>query len=325
MAKRKNWKKRRKRILRRKIMRAVVLLCMLLVLVGAIMLVTMGIKKLVGLVGGEEKPASSNKIEQVEKDKTDEEDGTDADKEDDAETLLVSNTPQKLTREQSIAQITAMAEKHSEMKKVLERQAEYPDEILLMLANNPETLTFVQNYPEKKGTVMNADALTELKSGEIPLLLQWDDRWGYAPYGDYNIAISGCGPTALAMVASGLCQNAGITPYTVANYAQEQGYYSEAGTSWDLMTSGCEQFGIRGEELSLSESSIQKALEAGRPIICTMGAGAFTTEGHYIVLTEWKDGMIKLHDPNSISRSNKLWSYSELEGQIKNLWGYSVK
>lgn len=42
-------------------------------------------------------------------------------------------------------------------------------------------------------------------TGEIPALIQWDERWGYAPYGSETIiAVSGCGPTALSMVISGL-------------------------------------------------------------------------------------------------------------------------
>ncbi|MFR3386435.1 MAG: hypothetical protein ACLTST_08525 [Lachnospiraceae bacterium] len=30
-----------------------------------------------------------------------------------------------------------------------------------------------------------------MPKGEIPLLLQWDERWGYAPYGK-SIVVSGC-------------------------------------------------------------------------------------------------------------------------------------
>lgn len=326
MGRKKDWKKRRKRILRRKLLRAAVLLVMLFMVIGMVALAVVGVKKLAGLFE-KEKPAASDKVEQIEKeDKTKEPEKKEPEEQKDESTpQLVSNTPQKLTREQSIAQITKMAETYSEMQEILEHQAEYPDELLLMLANNPETLEFVKNYPKLQGTVNNADQLKKIREGSIPLLIQWDERWGYGAYGDSNIAISGCGPTCLAMVAAGLRQDTSVTPLAVANYAQEQGYYSEAGTSWDLMTTGCEQFGIRGEELALGESSVKEQLESGHPIICSMGPGTFTTEGHYIVLSGWKNGMIEIHDPNSVSRSKKLWAYGELEPQIKNMWVYSVK
>jgi hypothetical protein len=51
-----------------------------------------------------------------------------------------------------------------------------------------------------------------------------------------------------------------------------------------------------------------------------MRAGDFTTTGHYIVLVGAEDGMIRVNDPNSYINSEKLWSYEQIEGQIRNLW-----
>ena len=62
------------------------------------------------------------------------------------------------------------------------------------------------------------------------------------------------------------------------------------------------------------------ALEAGKPIICAMREGDFTTTGHYIVLRGVKDGEFQVNDPNSVVNSEKLWSYEQIEGQIRNLW-----
>ncbi len=68
-----------------------------------------------------------------------------------------------------------------------------------------------------------ADTIGEVAAGEIPLLLQWDERWGYSVYGDNMIAVNGCGPTAVAMVVSGLLCDPSVTPYKVAKFAEEQG------------------------------------------------------------------------------------------------------
>ena len=63
-----------------------------------------------------------------------------------------------------------------------------------------------------------------------------------------------------------------------------------------------------------------KYLNKGQPIICSVGPGDFTTEGHFILLEGIKDEKIIINDPNSLKRSNKLWKYEDIESQIKNLW-----
>ena len=62
------------------------------------------------------------------------------------------------------------------------------------------------------------------------------------------------------------------------------------------------------------------ALEAGNPVILALGAGDFTSSGHYIVLTDYQDGQFYVNDPNSRIRSEQTWTYEQLEGQIRNIW-----
>lgn len=201
---------------------------------------------------------------------------------------------------------------------------EYTEELKNLLKKNPETIGFVKYYNEKKDDPP-ADSVGTLENGKIPLLLQWDERWGYGIYVDNMIAVNGCGPTAVAMVASGLTGDDSITPYRVAQSAAEQGYYEDGvGTSWQFMTEGVQQYGIYGEEMALSENTVFTALENGQPIICSMGAGDFTTTGHFIVLTGVEDGKIIVNDPNSKEKSEKRWEYERLESQIQNLWVYDL-
>ena len=207
---------------------------------------------------------------------------------------------------------------------VIEQSGDASDTLRELLENNSETADFIKNYPDMKDNPP-AESVGDMTKGVIPHLLQWDERWGYQTYGDNMIAVNGCGPTALSMVAAGLTGDNTITPYKVAGFAAEQGYYAgESGTSWSLMTEGAQQFGIRGEELGLSREEVFSALENGQPIICSMRPGDFTTTGHFIVLVGTKDGKIRVNDPNSLKRSEKLWDYETLEYQINNLWGYTV-
>lgn len=115
------------------------------------------------------------------------------------------------------------------------------------------------------------------------------------------------------------------TPYEVAKYAQDNGYYVEnTGTSWGLMTEGTADFGVDGREISLDRETVMSNLQQGNPIICSVRPGDFTTEGHFIVLTSAQNNKVKVNDPNSRSRS-RLWDYDKIEGQIKNLWAFSLK
>lgn len=100
----------------------------------------------------------------------------------------------------------------------------YPKELLDMLSRNPDLKDFVLHYPEKKGKVY-AECIGEVEKGNVPLLFQWDERWGYGAYGDGCFAVNGCAPTALSMVVAGLTGENTVTPYTIAKYAQENGYY----------------------------------------------------------------------------------------------------
>ena len=220
--------------------------------------------------------------------------------------------------------LAVMALTDPKVREVVAHKDQYPEELIELLENNAETADFVLGYPEKKDTAP-AETIGDVTQGEIPLLLQWDERWGYAYYADDMIAVNGCGPTAIAMVAAGLTGDNTVTPYKVAQFSAGNGYYAgDSGTSWSLMTEGAQQFGIYGEEMGLSEDEVFSALENGHPIICSMRPGDFTTTGHFIVLTGVEDGKIRVNDPNSRVRNGKLWDYSRLEYQINNLWVYTA-
>ena len=238
----------------------------------------------------------------------------------DPEDEVFSNIPANETSEI----LQSMVRQDKRMKTILKNYDEYPEELLEMLSRNIEMLDFVLDYPEKKGNVY-ADTIGDKEKGSIPQLLQWDQRWGYGNYGESIIGISGCGPTSLSMVITGLTGNKEITPYEVAKFAEENEYYVPgSGTSWSLFTEGSRNYGVQGRELPLSETSIYNALQSGQPIIRSMRPGDFTTTGHIIVLTGIKDGKITVNDPNSNERSSKLWDYETLEYQINNLWAFTI-
>lgn len=190
--------------------------------------------------------------------------------------------------------------------------------LLMQIVNVVESISVFRDYNEYN--------IARDLDGGIPLFLQSDERWADKKYGSSDMEISGCGPTCLSMVWCGLTGGTKWDPYAVAKMAEEEGYYVKgAGTSWEIMTSGAREMGLEGKELTFDENHIREALEKGQPIICAMGPGDFTTEGHFIVLVDTtEDGRIVVNDPNSVENSERSWGLSDLMSQMKNLWVYQV-
>lgn len=202
---------------------------------------------------------------------------------------------------------------------------DWPDELIDLLKRNSETESFVLNYPLKKNLTYDINLDEYAHSSSVPLFMQWDERWGYESYGDDMIALSGCGPTCLSMVCVYLLDDTSYNPKYISEFSENNGYcVADNGSAWTLISEGGKKLGLNVEELSLDENVVMQNLQAGNPIICVMGPGDFTSSGHYIVMTDYVDGKIKINDPNSKVRSEKLWEFEDIKDQINNLWGCSV-
>ena len=126
------------------------------------------------------------------------------------------------------------------------------------------------------------------------------------------------------MAAISLTHNARYTPAYVADLATQYGYVVPgSGSSWTLISEGCELLGLSARQLSLKEDQMKQALDAHCPIIAVVGPGDFTYSGHFIVITGYTAQGFTVNDPNSTENSEKYWSFEQLKGQIKNLWAMS--
>lgn len=199
-----------------------------------------------------------------------------------------------------------------------------PESLKTLYSKNKEARQFVRDYEKNHENPVDTDITGDVAEGKIPLFIQWDERWGYQQYGDDFMAVTGCGPTALSMVYTGLTGDTSKDPYTMAMLAQDKGYYVEGtGSSWSMMTELAGELGLTARELSKDESFIIQELRSGHPVICIMGPGDFTDGGHFIVLTGvTKNGKIRVCDPNSRKNSKKKWELSTIMEQMKNLWSY---
>lgn len=228
------------------------------------------------------------------------------------------------TNPQLLEKLSSEAIKYndSEIQSIVNNSKKIPEELIRMAVMRPETISYVAGYPTRKiNEPINIESY--YKKGEIPLFEQFDKQWGYDSYGDSTIAISGCGPTSLAMVIVGLTGNAEINPRVIANYSEKHdGYVKNKGSSWSLMDKLSTHFGVKGT--MISSNQVIKELKEGHPVIVSEGPGIFTLSGHFIVLSGiTPDGKIKVNDPDSIKYSNKTWDFKDIDKSANAFWSFS--
>lgn len=232
--------------------------------------------------------------------------------------------PEQRTWTQTLARLDSLGRSNPVIARISEENNRYPGRMLTALANNPEMADYVAGYLRGGGNL--SGGLTEAeKKQTFPLLLQWDPRWGYQPYGkDSYIGVSGCGPTCLSMVLYYLTGDESLTPDRIADYAAENSYYVEgAGTAWALMKDFPRFYGIRVTQPEIAENVLKTELDEGHMLICAMSEGEFTTAGHFIVIYGYDDAGFKVNDPNCVARSRKRWRFDEIKWQIKSVWAMS--
>ena len=240
----------------------------------------------------------------------------------------VEDIPQEVlnSNDPIIQDLLKMREKNPNVNEILCSLSLYPEELLELASKKEEVIDFVLDYPNHESYSNKEISIDkDYQEGEIPLFIQWDKRWGYEKYGSNFIAVRGCGPTSLAMVIVGLTGNTDINPKVIADFSAENGYLIDGvGTSWELMTEGAKNFGIKGEELPLSESAIINTLKEGQTIIASMSPGTFTTMGHFLVLTGVdSNGKIIINDSDSRVKSKQTWDIDVFMKETKNLWVFT--
>ena len=193
--------------------------------------------------------------------------------------------------------------------------SKYPASLIELMERNPQTKSFVLNYPFREDKEADLSAYDPAQG--MPLFIQWDEQWGYQPYADDFVAISGSGVMCLAMTGWYLSGGSEVySPQRVAEFAWEKGY----GTGRRLIRDCGSALGMEVTELAREERKVALYLKNGDPVIALMGSGDFTDSNHYIVLTSYSNGLVTVRDPNSRENSEKLWSYVELEAQTKSMW-----
>ena len=200
--------------------------------------------------------------------------------------------------------------------------------IFMLAANEPAAASYVRHWPDRypQESPASDDATPNEDSGtSVPRLYQWDERWGYTVYSGTAFGITGCCPTALAMVYQALSHDTSVTPYDVAMLARNNGYETESeGTDASFLVHMAGDLGMACTELSPAATNLRTTLNAGHPLIINVGPGDFTENGHFIVATGLdSSGKVIINDPYSAVRSSKTWDVDTLVSQARSFYAYT--
>lgn len=135
----------------------------------------------------------------------------------------------------------------------------------------------------------------------VPLYYQRDERWGGLPYAGADLAASGCGLTCAAMAWEYLSGET-WTPVQMLNAVGN----SCVQNGQNYMPGFCEWMRLQDPTLDYSvlyedRDRALKELAGGRLVFGAM-SGRLVEDGesyggHVVLLTEWRDGLVTIHDP----------------------------
>lgn len=198
--------------------------------------------------------------------------------------------------------------------------------LLELAAKDDQALDFVaglpSSYPASSGRAFDGT----VEKGTVPLLFQWDTRWGYVSYCAGPIGTTGCCPTSLFMVYMGLTGKTDKTPADMAAIATSNGYAEDGqGTYATFLTDMASDFGLQCEKFLPSTQNLLTYLQSGYVVICNVGPGDFTDSGHFFVATGLADdGTVKINDPYSSVNSAKTWDATRIADQSIGMYAFKA-
>lgn len=168
--------------------------------------------------------------------------------------------------------------------------------------------------------------------------LQTDPRWSSIGYSTKNegstIGSAGCGPTCMAMILASL-KNKSITPKETAKWSVANGFkIYHQGTAYAFFNAISKLYGISVEQVNYSSvygkrsDAHAKALAAikdGNWVICCMGPGNWTSQGHFILWYGVDGARALIRDPNSTAYVRTHGTVELLQRQAKYYWIVKVE
>ena len=253
-----------------------------------------------------------------------------------AQTRAVMAEVQRADAEARRLRATArrQARENAALQREAERRQREEQAYAAELLRNAQEFAQLAGDPSIREELEKADpAITELvirdgqeflTGGNVTLYYfnQGDEQWAEKPFGRDPIGRYGCGPTALAMLVSGMTGNS-VNPEEMAAWAASQGYSAlHSGSYLSIVPGTAKRYGLDCASIPVAEAdadTLYDALSTGGVMVALMGPGHFTSGGHFILLHGTTlSGGILVADPNSRDNSLAVWEpetiLSELSG-----------
>lgn len=194
--------------------------------------------------------------------------------------------------------------------------------LLELAAEEPSSREFVKSALESYPSDAEGDLGSEPSQNGFPLLMQWDPRWALVEYSSAPMGLSGCAPTTLSMLYSGLTGKTDMTPADMAELSRELGCMDETeGTYAELFEQAAPILGLDVRRIPVDRRTLLDALESGACVVCNVGAGDFTDGGHFLLIVGVEeDGSLRINDPFSESNSSVSWDVDRILGQTMGLY-----
>jgi hypothetical protein len=236
---------------------------------------------------------------------------------------------------QSLAE---MAPADERIQYIYDNMDQYSAQILTYFVTRIDTksvIDFVYDYPQKHNLDEPIVFTEEELNSDLPLLLQYDERWGYKYLGGTEngemLAESGCLCCCLNMIYIGSTHSDALNPYTIGCDMYENNLLGISGTKDKAVPFFCNKYGLSCEEYAIDETNrpdekiIRDTLDSGGYILLSVKPGKFTKIGHAILIREYKDGKYYINDPASKIRSNTPYTFNEIAEDINKFWVISNK
>lgn len=199
----------------------------------------------------------------------------------------------------------------------------YEDPRIVELAmREPEAIEFVRNYPEseKTASTWSADA-----SKGVPQIYNWDSRWGGFEYAGLPLAVSGSGPTSLAMAYAGLTGKTDKSPADIAALATTDNLATgDSFMSGELFEREAKTLGLTVTKLDQSTSMVVDAVKEKNVVICLVEAGVVTDQPHWVVIANVheEDGSVDVFDPTSSRVTSQRWDASTIVVAAQEIYSF---
>ena len=223
------------------------------------------------------------------------------------------------------SKFTEALDQNDLLAKIAATADEYEDERLLTLAlKEPASREFIAAYPTSDKS--SRPYTDQVSRGEVPELYNWDSRWGAVTYGNGPLAVTGSGPTTLAMAYMGLTGKTDFSPTEIAQQASKSNYADgDSGSKGELFSKLTTSMGLKAEQHEPAAETFLYSLNENTIFAVELKASTLTDEEHWALMVNIsEDGSVTLFDPTSTQVSNTPWSVYTIASSSKTSYSLSA-